>query len=191
MFNFINQTFNFIKKWIFSIFFRPNYLFCYGSNSIKQLQERLQIQNIKYRPAHLENYSRIFAGTSKKWQNGGVASIYPEFGSKVYGILVEIDNEKLKILDSYEGGYYQEKIIVNTAKENVKAIVYIKKNNDFCEYPSTNYLEAINTMLDDRGITKDRVILIKGIINKKLKTLGKWTKDDGYLYRHQVDDHSK
>jgi len=178
MLQFIYQSFTIFKNWIFSKFFNSNkFLFCYGSNSIKQLQERLNIKNIKYTSAFIDNYSRIFAGSSKKWQNGGIASIFPEIGSKVYGILVEIDNEKLKVLDTHEGGYYRDMMEVRRGVEKVKAYVYIKRNNEFMEFPSINYLEAIDMMLNDRGIKEDRVILIKGVVNNRLRLLGKWKKE--------------
>ena len=170
-----------IKNSVLSIFFPTQKLFCYGSNSIEQLQNRLQIDNLKFKPAYIDNYSRIFSGKSRKWQDGAVASIHPHIGKKVFGILVEIPNKKLKILDSYEGGYYQKEIIVNNGKNTEKAIVYIKINNEFKTLPSNNYLEAINTMLDNRGYDDDRVIMVRAVINDNIKTLGKWSKKNGYI----------
>lgn len=171
------NIFYLIKGWILSIFFPTQKLFCYGSNSIEQLQNRLQVDNLKFIPAYIDNYSRIFAGKSSKWQDGAVASIYPHTGKKVFGILVEIPNKKLTILDSYEGGYYQKEISVN----NEKAIVYIKINNEFKILPSNKYLEAINSMLDNRGYDNERVIMVRALINDKIKTLGKWSKKNGYI----------
>lgn len=175
------NIFYLIKGWILSIFFPNKKLFCYGSNSIEQLQNRLQVDNLKFIPAYIDNYSRIFAGKSSKWQDGAVASIYPHTGKKVFGILVEIPNKKLTILGSYEGGYYQKEIYVNTGKNTEKAIVYIKINNEFKILPSNKYLEAINSMLDNRGYDNERVIMVRALINDKIKTLGKWSKKNGYI----------
>jgi hypothetical protein len=158
-----------IKNWILSIFFPNKQLFCYGSNSIEQLKDRLQIDELMFTPAYIDNYSRIFAGKSKKWQDGADASIYPHIGKKVFGILVEIPNKKLKVLDSYEGGYYQKEIIVNNGKNTVKAIVYIKINNEFKTLPSNEYLEAINRMLDNRGCDNERVIMVRAVIKDEIK----------------------
>lgn len=86
---------------------------------------------MKFILAYIDNYSRFFAGKSRKWQDGAVASIYPHTGKKVFGILVKIPNKKLKFLDSYEGGYYQKEIVINNGKNTEKAIIYIKINNEF------------------------------------------------------------
>ena len=155
------------------------YLFSYGSNSIEQLKKRLsRIDNFVYYPAYINNYTRIFAGNSKRW-DGGIASIYPCDKSKVYGIAVEVTQTELEVLDLYEGGYnrsimkgYNQKL-----KKEEDYYVYIKQNNKFYTFPSDEYLEAIDKMLNDRNSnidTDQRRILIKGIINNKLVTLGTW-----------------
>ena len=75
----------------------------------------------------------------------------------------------------------KKEIIVNNGKNTEKAIVYIKINNEFKTLPSNNYLEAINTMLDNRGYDDDRVIMVRAVINDNIKTLGKWSKKNGYI----------
>lgn len=77
------------------------YLFSYGSNHPAQLGTRLQ-RNLEYSPARLENYQRVFRGYSKTWQ-GGTASIEKMQGHTVYGLVYEVTDKDLKILDKYEG----------------------------------------------------------------------------------------
>ncbi len=36
-------------------------------------------------------------------------------------------------------------------------------------------------MLDDRGIDNERVIMVRCVINNKIKTLGKWNKKYGFV----------
>jgi len=154
-------------------------LFCYGSNSIKQLQQRLHInEKISWKKAYINNYVRIFAGYSKRW-NGGIASIYPCNGKKVYGILVKLKIENLELLNSYECGYHLKILDVFVNSNNIiQSFVYIKTNNKFKRLPSEAYMNAINSMLNDRSKkenNKSRKIFIRSVVNNKIKLLQIWT----------------
>ena len=154
-------------------------LFCYGSNSIKQLQQRLHInEKISWKKAYINNYVRIFAGYSKRW-NGGIASIFPCNGKKVYGILVKLKIEDLQLLNSYECGYHLKILDVYINSNNIlQSFVYIKTNNIFKRLPSEAYMNAINSMLNDRSQkenNKSRKIFIRCILNNKIKLLEIWT----------------
>ena len=154
-------------------------LFCYGSNSIKQLQQRLHInEKISWKKAYINNYARIFAGYSKRW-NGGIASIFPCNGKKVYGILVKLKFEDLELLNSYESGYHLKIIDVCVNSNNiVKSFVYVKNNNKFKRLPSEAYMNAINSMLNDRSQkenNKSRKNFIRSVVNNKIKLLQIWT----------------
>lgn len=154
-------------------------LFCYGSNSIKQLQQRLYItEKIKYKKAYINNYVRIFAGYSKRW-DGGIASIFPCYGKKVYGILVKLKVEDFELLKSYERGYHLKILDVCVNSTNiVQSFIYIKTNNIFKELPSEAYMNAINSMLNDRSQkenNKFRKIFIRCVLNNKIKLLQIWT----------------
>lgn len=153
-------------------------LFCYGSNSIKQLRERIKInEKILYEKAYINNYVRIFAGYSKRW-NGGIASIFPCNGKKVYGILVKLKLEELELLNSYESGYHLKLIDVSVNNNIYKSFVYVKNNNIFKKLPSDSYMNAINNMLNDRSKkenNKSRKIFIRSVVNNKIKLLQIWT----------------
>lgn len=181
------------------------YLFCYGSNSVKQIKERLNIERkLEYYPAYIKNYARIFAGKSKKWENGGIASIIPLRYSIVYGICVKITEEELLQMDTHEGGYYR--IIVDGKIQSKKNrsesfYVYLKNNIDFSVLPSEKYLVSIHNMLNDRtifninnnintntnNITADNInkkIIIRGLVDKKLVKIGYWNIISGFkLYK--------
>jgi len=159
------------------------YLFCYGSNSIDQIKQRLNIvDNIEYFPSHINNYCRIFGGFSKKW-NGGVSSIYPSLSKKVYGITVRLTIKQLEELDNFENGYSKKMIQVyfENDKKYYDTYVYIKDNIIFKSFPSNTYLEAINSMLNDRYPKSlkntNRKIIIRIIKNKDLMNLSKDSED--------------
>ncbi|KAL6752452.1 hypothetical protein V8C86DRAFT_2753879 [Haematococcus lacustris] len=79
-------------------------LFCYGSNSSKQLAARTGAGALQPRPAELHGYVRVFAGLSARWQ-GAVASVHPAPSQVVQGALVMLTAKQLEVLDGYEGGY--------------------------------------------------------------------------------------
>lgn len=138
-------------------------LFSYGSNSTKQIRERLKLtEYLVFKPAYINNHIRIFAGNSKKW-NGGVASLYPCKNKKTYGIVVELTEDKLSILSEYEKGYHLEKKVVILDKKEIECYIYIKNKNKFINPPSLSYINAINEMLDERKNIKniDRKLLIR------------------------------
>ena len=170
------------------------YLFCYGSNSINQLKERLlESGDIEYHPARIKNYCRIFAGFSKKWF-GGIATIVPLKNNYVYGITVKITPKQLSMLDFYEKGYTRNiiKVYFEDIQKNYNVYVYIKDNTKFMELPSAKYMESINTMLSDRypfspnNLT--RKIKIRKYSNKtdvtdeeKIIVCGFWTEKDSFI----------
>jgi len=157
-------------------------LFSYGSNSLDQVKERINREgNIVCHPAYLDNFIRIFAGQSAKWNDGGVATIYPVKGQKCYGLALEVTEDELLLMDEFENGYYRS--IQKVRMENGKSIrvnIYIKKKNEFLYFPSEKYLEAINKMLNDRSSDKDRKIMIRGLVNGKIVGFGSWSKKDGF-----------
>lgn len=145
-----------------------HYIFSYGSNSKKQILERLNA-DVTPKSAFLENYVRIFAGESKRW-NGGVASVHPKKGSRVYGAISRLTEEQLNILDTYEGGYTRKKKSItlnNDKKEKVKAWVYIKNDPTFVKMPSLAYMKAIRRTLDDTMNTERSDIIIRKVDEKK------------------------
>jgi hypothetical protein len=154
-------------------------IFSYGSNSLKQLQGRLNNPFLKSYYAYTLNYQRIFCGYSQNW-NGGVASLFPCNNEKTEGIVVFLNKEEIKILDKYEKNYSKAKITCNILYKSLnkdffiekECIVYIANNNDFITLPSMQYLVAINLMLNEHN--KRHTINISGLINNTLVNIQKW-----------------
>lgn len=110
----------------------------YGSNSTAQLKSRVKKPSLVSKGAHLDNYARIFClKSSGGWRTrstaSAVASIYPSPHSRVYGAVVELNEEELKRLDTYEGGYTKKGVITSEGE----AVAYIANNQTW-----TNHLPS-------------------------------------------------
>tara|TARA_Y100000590_G_scaffold453229_1_gene597905 strand:+ start:77 stop:613 length:537 start_codon:yes stop_codon:yes gene_type:complete len=162
----------------------PNvYLFCYASTNSQIINSILKpTEPLIYIDAYIKDYTRIFAGNSTKWK-GGISSIYPKKDSKVYGILITLNLSQLELFDKTQCGYYREKRIAviesNGRKSEIECYTYFKENIQFQYMPSTMYLNAINLMLRERTGYKGDNIVIRGIVNKKLKGIAIWQPENG------------
>lgn len=170
---------------ILTTYIPETYLFCYASSNIDYLSRTLNInQPILYINAFVKNYVRIFAGNSKKWK-GGIATIYPNSSSKVYGILLVLTNEQLTLLDNKQQGYKRQIITAtiegfNNPNTDIKCFTYIKENILFTHMPSNEYLEQIDLMLRNRIGYKGNNILIHGIVKNKIQLISVWNGKRGF-----------
>jgi len=158
-------------------------IFSYGSNHSDQLKQRIE-RDIKldFNSGFIKNYTRIFAGFSNRWK-GGVASIYPDEGSKVFGSVFYLSLEEIEKLDKFEGGYTRivldvmEKI--NGVYETTKAFVYVKNDPYFNHLPSEDYCNAIYKMLTETDRKHTKGFFIRGVDeNDNIKLISKWVKID-------------
>ena len=122
------------------------YYFAYASNlNRKQMLERCPDSKPEF-IATLPNYKLVFVGWSRQWR-GGVASIRPFRGEKVFGAIYEISEQCLRRLDRYEGypaNYNRFKVTVfNESGEPVQAVTYIKAGQSEEAQPSPEYLSVI------------------------------------------------
>ena len=163
------------------MFTNVEYLFSYGSNNAKQLEERTGAVNLTPIGAFIPNYSRIFAGNSS-YRNGGVASIYPYEGDRVCGSIVTLTLEELEKLDQYELGYNRERITVmlHETGEIIECHVYIRIDYIFQRMPSEEYLLAIHKNLQHVNLlSDDDGIVIRGVVKDKdeqemIQSFGSW-----------------
>ena len=78
--------------------------FAYGSNlDADQLSERCPSSRGLFR-AKLQHHRLDFTHFSSRWV-GGAADVLPHSGSVVWGVLYELDEAELELLDRFEGGY--------------------------------------------------------------------------------------
>ena len=71
------------------------WLFCYGSNGLTQLEERLERSDFEFYPAVLQKSKRVFAGNSKHWGGGGVAAVLEDDKAFVIGAVVKVSKREL------------------------------------------------------------------------------------------------
>ena len=105
--------------------------------------------------ATLPNYKLVFLGWSRQWR-GGVASIRPFRGEKVFGAIYELSDRDLRRLDSYEG-YPRDAnrlnvTVFNEDSQAIQAITYIKAGQSEETKPSPEYLSIIQQGYRDWGI---------------------------------------
>lgn len=162
---------------------RRYHIFMYGSNNSKQVMERCNSRaDIEPIGGYIDDHVRIFAGWSTRWR-GGVASIHPKKGSRVYGSVYKLTKEQIEALDKFEGGYLRERRTVMVPSDDqvksIKCYVYIKTNFEYTEPPSKPYLEAIKKMLHETtGRKHTHKIMIRGLVKN---TRGHWSvKTMGY-----------
>lgn len=168
---------------------RKKWVFCYGSNGLKQLRRRVNHKGPwESRPAILEKYALIFSATTKSWK-GAIASIWPDDKSKVYGMVVKMNAVEIALLDRYEGTHLEDWYVQDTVhpidaltKERYTAMAYVNQDIEFIEPPSIAYLKAIEENLKNAGLTPKQLgkaipINIIDIDKVKLKKIGKWEYD--------------
>jgi hypothetical protein len=121
------------------------YLFSYGSNNPKQLEERLG-RKVKTIGAYIEGMARIFVGHSKRWE-GAVASIEKQPGKTVYGLAAKVTANDLATMDGFEGvasGKYKRiKVKANLQDgTEIVAVAYVSTSSERGT-PSKEYLRAV------------------------------------------------
>jgi len=128
-------------------------------------------------PGCIDNYTLIFAGYSSRWK-GGVASIHPSPGDKVYGTIRQLTDAQLLRLDEYEAGY--ERVLLYAidplSYSKIQTYVYIKQDSTFLHYPSNSYLHAISSQLHETTHVHTYTILIRGVHEDgEIAVMGTWT----------------
>ncbi len=133
------------------------YYFAYGSNlNKKQMLERCPDSKPLF-VATLRNYKLVFVGWSRQWR-GGITSIKPFRGERVFGAVYELSDRDLRRLDSYEGypgSYNRLKVTVfDEDGEPVEAITYIKSQQSEETQPSKDYLSLVQQGYRDWNIMR-------------------------------------
>ena len=174
------------------------YCFCYGSNSLKQLNDRLiPSYKLHAEPAYLNNWCRIFVGNVPKW-NGAVASILPKKNKRVYGSVVKLSASQFQKLDRYENtnindpysynGYYRRQLVILNVYISNKfyqcpAIAYIANNQHPTELPSLNYMMACYINISQ--VFNTPYIIIR---DSKGHIMGKWSIKGGETESHVIKE---
>ncbi len=117
------------------------YYFAYGSNmDWPQMQRRCPTARFIC-VARLPDYHFGIARHSRL-RNCGTANIFSETGSEVWGIVYEVSDQELLIMDGFEDGYRREKVFVydrNDGHHPMEVLVYIAAREIDVPLPNPEY----------------------------------------------------
>ena len=115
---------------------KETYYFAYGSNmNLDQMAYRCPAASV-VEPVYLEGYRLTFCGRGK---GSGVATILPEEGSRVEGVLWKITPECEKSLDFYEGYphlYGKEPVLVQGKDGMKREVMAYTMNAPYKDQPA-------------------------------------------------------
>ncbi len=121
------------------------YYFAYGSNmDWAQMQHRCPSAGFIC-VARLADY-RFLIGRHSRLRDCGTATVVPENGSEVWGVVYEVSDEDLLVLDGFEDGYRRENIFVTALRDGdhpLEALVYIAGREDGVPLPNPRYKHHI------------------------------------------------
>jgi len=106
--------------------------FAYGSNMSQKRMEERGIDIFSNKSGILENYKMIINKKSFKNPEIGFANIIQDENSIVEGVVYDIDEKDVKILDKYEGfpnHYLKYFLNVKIDNNKEKCLIYIAKSN--------------------------------------------------------------
>ena len=119
--------------------------FAYGSNmDWPQMQRRCPSSHF-VAVARLPDY-RFAIARHSRLRNCGTANIFSETGSEVWGIVYEVSDQELLIMDSFEDGYRREKVFVydrNDGHHPMEVLAYIAAREDGVPLPNPEYKRLI------------------------------------------------
>jgi AIG2-like family len=95
--------------------------------------------------ASLKNY-RFAIARHSRLRNCGTANIFADAGSEVWGIVYDLSEPDLIILDGFEDGYRREKLLVSSAGHHpnlLEVLVYIAEKEEAVPLPNPEYKRLI------------------------------------------------
>lgn len=147
--------------------------FAYGSNMSKTRMQQRLVQYKSRRPATLKGYDLQFNKINRQVAGAGFANIVPQENSMVEGVIYEIDEAGLKILDGFEGypkRYDRQMLSVEMEGKVIEANVYIAQRMETKSglKPEITYLKYL---LDGRDMLSAdyyfKLEKLKAILKKK------------------------
>jgi gamma-glutamylcyclotransferase (GGCT)/AIG2-like uncharacterized protein YtfP len=121
------------------------YYFAYGSNmNWEQMQRRCPSAKFVC-VARLKDY-RFAIARHSRLRNCGTANIFVETGSEVWGIVYDVSEQELRILDDFEDGYRRERMLVlaiGNSQSSVEVLVYMAEKEDNVPLPSSEYKQLV------------------------------------------------
>ena len=118
--------------------------FAYGSNmSAARMKQRLGWEAPR-RAATLKDFQLVFDQAGFNDPSWSPANIRSDQGGLVEGIVYEVKEKDLKILDGYEKYYQRLEVKVMAAQEKkLDAVTYLSKKNRWEKPPTQEYLNFL------------------------------------------------
>ena len=118
--------------------------FAYGSNmSAARMKQRLGWEAPR-RAATLKDFQLVFDQAGFNASSWSPANIRSEQGGLVEGMVYEVEEKDLKILDGYEKYYQRLEVKVMAAKEKkLDAVTYLSKKSRGEKPPTQEYLNFL------------------------------------------------
>ena len=148
-------------------------LFVYADNlNLTQLKRRAPEHKILER-AYLPDHTIHFCRWSTQWRCG-LASITPSQGDRVWGIILEVTEEDLKILDEFEGdvpqGAYRHLQVSVVTEAGEKQLVTTHAANPIGKFkPKPHYLDWILKGVAHWKLPDECVDLWKSFVPKEVE----------------------
>ena len=119
------------------------YYFAYGSNmNWPQMQRRCPSARFVC-IARLIDYQFGITRHSRL-RDCGTANVIPAPGKEVWGIIYDVNDDELLLLDSFEDGYRRETLVVRSdAGQPLTALVYIAELERNVPLPNAEYKQLI------------------------------------------------
>lgn len=116
--------------------------FAYGSNLSKKQVSRRCPNNAPLKTATLNGFRLAFSGTSRRWDDGGTATVIPCEGKSVPGALYELTQDDERSLDRFEG-YPEAYQKIDVDVDGQRAFTYVRPPDQDANLPSDSYIETI------------------------------------------------
>ncbi|MBI4529300.1 MAG: gamma-glutamylcyclotransferase [Deltaproteobacteria bacterium] len=121
------------------------YYFAYGSN-MNWMQMTQRCPSARFvSVARLKDHRFAITRQSRR-RKCGTADVLPEYGSDVWGVVYDIDDSELSVLDGFEDGYGREKMHVDPTGDGgrpIQAWVYIAEKEASAPLPNGTYKRLI------------------------------------------------
>ena len=121
------------------------YYFAYGSNmNWEQMQRRCPSAKFVC-VARLADY-RFAIARHSRLRKCGTANVLAESGSMVWGVVYEVDEQDMELLDRFEDGYRRQKVSVHAQDDGhhpLEVLTYIALAEEIPPLPNTEYKRLI------------------------------------------------
>jgi gamma-glutamylcyclotransferase (GGCT)/AIG2-like uncharacterized protein YtfP len=121
------------------------YYFAYGSNMNWQQMQRRCPSSRFVSVARLPDY-RFGITRHSRLRDCGTANVYPDQGGEVWGIIYEVSEADLTVLDAFEDGYRREILSLcplEDGKTPLHALVYVADIEQNVPRPNAEYRRLI------------------------------------------------